>query len=82
MAGAWGLSPGDSILLGRMSAKVDRRPKPGERCVVVAWPTGREGRKLFAGSALLGMGGEVLAIAQTTWLSVDRQVMLGEPAST
>ncbi len=81
MAGDGRPGIGDSILLGRMSGRVDKRPKPGERCVVVAWPTGREGRKLFAGSALLGADGEVLAFAQTTWLSVDRQVMLGEPAA-
>ena len=77
-AGYWGLSKADPILLGRMTARIDKRPKPGERCIVVAWPTGREGRKLFASSALLRIGGEVLAVAQTTWLSVDRQVQLGE----
>jgi hypothetical protein len=45
---------------------------------VVAWPTGRDGRKLFASSALLTSDGGLLAIAQATWLVVDRQVMLGE----
>jgi hypothetical protein len=77
-SGHWGLTPADPILLGRMSARIDKRPKPGEPCVVVAWPTGRDGRKLFANSALLQPDGEVMAIAQTTWLSVDRQVQLGE----
>ena len=28
--------------------------------------------------ALLRIDGEVLAVAQTTWLSVDRQIQLGE----
>jgi hypothetical protein len=45
---------------------------------VTAWPTGRDGRKLFASSALLGPQGEVLAIAQAIWLIVDRQVVLGK----
>src|SRR3954463_854437 len=62
-AGHWGLSKVEPILLGRMSARVNERPRPGERCIVVAWPTGRDGRKLFASSALLRPAGEVLAVA-------------------
>lgn len=64
----------ETILLGRMSARIDARPRPGDRCVVVAWPTGRDGRKLFAGSALLRADGEILAVAQATWLLVGRHV--------
>ena len=73
-----GLTGADLILLGRMSARIDARPKPGDRCVVVAWPTGRDGRKIFAGGALLGKDGEVLAVAQATWLQIDPQVQRGE----
>jgi hypothetical protein len=73
-----GMTGTETILLGRMSAHIDRRPCPGDRCVVVAWPTGREGRKLFANSALLDSDGKVLAVARATWLLVDRQVQLGE----
>jgi hypothetical protein len=62
------------ILLGRMAAHIHRRPKPGEDCIIVAWPTGRDGRKLFARSALLGTDGGILAVAQATWLVVKRQV--------
>ncbi|MGY3617972.1 hypothetical protein ACVJGD_004168 [Bradyrhizobium sp. USDA 10063] len=72
-----GLNGDETALLGRMAARIDRRPRPGDRCVVVAWPTGREGRKLFAESALLSSEQDVLAIARTTWLLVDRQVQLG-----
>jgi hypothetical protein len=72
-----GLNGDETILLGRMAARIDRRPRPGDRCVVAAWPTGREGRKLFAESALLSQEQDVLAIARTTWLLVDRQVQLG-----
>ncbi|MEO8316870.1 MAG: hypothetical protein ABI561_00960 [Bradyrhizobium sp.] len=67
-----------TILLGRMSARVDARPKPGDRCTVVAWPTGREGRKLFASSALLRADGGVLAVAQATWLLIDQHVQTGQ----
>ncbi|MCA6122046.1 hypothetical protein J6500_09070 [Bradyrhizobium sp. WSM 1704] len=75
-----GLKGDETALLGRMAARIDRRPRPGDRCVVVAWPTGRDGRKLFAKSALLNAEQEVLAIARTTWLLVDRQTQLGSMA--
>jgi hypothetical protein len=66
------------MLLGRMSARIDHRPRPGERCVIVAWPTGRDGRKLFADGALLGPGGKVMAVTRTTWVIVDRAIVMGE----
>lgn len=75
-----GLNGDETALLGRMAARIDRLPRPGDRCVVVAWPTGREGRKLFAESALLDAEQEVLATARATWLLVDRQVQLGAGA--
>ncbi|WP_338076624.1 hypothetical protein [Bradyrhizobium yuanmingense] len=75
-----GLKGDETALLGRMAARIERRPRPGDRCAVVAWPTGREGRKLFAESALLDAEQEVLATARATWLLVDRQVQLGASA--
>jgi hypothetical protein len=73
-----GLTGDETILLGRMSARIDERPTAGDRCVVVAWPTGRDGRKLSATSALMGTDGRLLAVAHATWLLVDRQVQLGQ----
>jgi hypothetical protein len=40
--------------------------------LVVAWPLARDGRKLHAGSALLGPDGQVLAAARTVWITVAR----------
>ncbi len=57
-----------SIVLGRMTARVDRLPDGGEPCVAVAWPLGEDGRKLFAGTALFTGGGELLAVARQTWI--------------
>jgi hypothetical protein len=65
------------ILLGRMSAGIAARPRAGERCVITAWPIGRDGRKRFAEAALHGEAGQLLAMARTTWIAVDRQVQLG-----
>src|SRR5215510_4878483 len=36
-------------LLGRFSTIVDGLPEVGEPCVVVGWPLGEDGRKLYAG---------------------------------
>jgi hypothetical protein len=35
------------ILLGRLSVRIDGRPRPGEQCVVTSWKTGSEGRRLY-----------------------------------
>lgn len=56
------------IVLGRMTAAIRRVPAVGESCLVVAWPLGEDGRKLFAGTALLDENGELLAIARQTWI--------------
>ena len=57
------------VVLGRMTARIDRVPERGDRCVVVSWPVGEDGRKLFAGTALFAEGGELLAIAKQVWIA-------------
>ena len=59
---------GGAIVLGRMSARVGRVPEESEPCVVVGWPLGEDGRKLFAGTALYGEQGDVLAVARQVWI--------------
>jgi hypothetical protein len=56
------------IVLGRMTARVERVPAVGEPCVVVAQSLGEDGRKLFAGTALYDEGGELLALAKQVWI--------------
>jgi hypothetical protein len=63
-----------AIVLGRMTASLAGLPSPGDQCRVIAWPDGADGRKLTAGSALLGPGGEVLAVARAVWVIVPRPV--------
>ena len=73
-AEAASLARDTAILLGRMTASLAALPAAGDQCRVIAWPGGRDGRKLLAGSALLGPGGEVLAAARAVWLTVPRPV--------
>lgn len=58
-----------AVVLGRMAARIERLPAEGERCVVVGWPLGEEGRKLFAGTALYGEERGVLAVARQVWIA-------------
>jgi hypothetical protein len=82
-AEATGLGQDTAVLLGRMTASLTALPAPGDRCLVIAWPGPRDGRKLLAGSAVLGPGGEVLAAASAVWLTVPRPVpaLAGEESS-
>jgi hypothetical protein len=73
-AEAAGVSGDTAILLGQMTADLAALPVAADQCRVIAWPGGRDGRKLTAGSALVGPGGEVLATARTVWLTVPRPV--------
>lgn len=59
---------GDPVL-GRLAARIEHLPRPGERCVVLAWPLGEEGRKLYAGTALYGENGRLLGAARATWVA-------------
>ncbi|MGN6173985.1 MAG: hypothetical protein ACTHPS_13745, partial [Streptosporangiaceae bacterium] len=61
-----------AILLGQMTARLRALPGSGQPCRVIAWPAGRDGRKLTAFSALLDPRGEVLAAARAVWLTVPR----------
>jgi hypothetical protein len=55
-------------VLGRLTARVEHLPHPGEHCVVMAWPLGEDGRKLYAGTAVLGEDGRTLGAARATWI--------------
>lgn len=57
-----------TVVLGKLAARVDRIPHPGERCVVVGWSLGSDGRKHYAGTALHTADGELLGIGRATWI--------------
>jgi hypothetical protein len=51
-------------VLARLAARLDSPVLAGEQHVVIAWPIELEGRKHYAGSAVLSPEGEPLAVAR------------------
>jgi len=62
--------PGGVAVLGRMTARIDRVPRVGEPCVVVAASNWHDGRKIDAHSSLYTGDGELLAAARAVWIDV------------
>ncbi len=60
--------PKRPVVLGRLAAKLIAPVRPGERCVVIGWPLGEDGRKLYSGTALFSHDGELRAFARATWV--------------
>ncbi|HEX5522848.1 MAG TPA: hypothetical protein VFX53_05340 [Pedococcus sp.] len=70
--GAWALGVGGRpMVLGTMTAEVQRLPAVGEEHVVMAWGRGSEGRKNYCGTALYAADGALLALAEATWIAID-----------
>jgi hypothetical protein len=65
---ATGVTGRGIVVLGRLTARVDRVPQAGERCVVVGWHLDSEGRKHGAGTALFTDAGELLGLAKALWV--------------
>jgi hypothetical protein len=58
----------EGVLLGRMATAIHDVPAIGEPHVIAAWPTGEDGRKRYAGSALYTPDGDLLAVSRSTWI--------------
>jgi hypothetical protein len=59
---------GRFALLGEMAARIERPLAAGEPCIVLGWERRSEGRKHFAGTAIVNHEGELIARAQATWI--------------
>lgn len=76
---AAGFSGGDvALLLGRQSVDIERRPRAGEKCIVLAREIGRDGRKHHAEGVLYGEDGQAVAVCKAVWIAVDPAVMRGD----
>jgi hypothetical protein len=62
-------------LLARITARIDRLPEEGERCVVVGWPLDADGRKRHAATALYGADGMPLAVSRQLWIEPRRETL-------
>ena len=61
----------NTIVLGRMTAEVSRRPSSGEPCLSVGRLHAQDGRKFLTDTALYAESGELLGRAEQTWLQID-----------
>lgn len=72
--GGWAAdTPGRPMVLGRMTLRREGTPVVGDPHVVLGWTVGADGRKTFSGTALYDRAGQLLALAQQTWFTVDVQ---------
>jgi hypothetical protein len=65
---ATGVPGRGTVVLGQLTARIDRVPEAGERCVVVGRSLGSDGRKHGAATALFAESGELLALARALWI--------------
>ncbi|MEZ5078649.1 MAG: hypothetical protein R2725_14545 [Solirubrobacterales bacterium] len=73
-------SPADStdhVVTAAMETELRGAVVAGEPYAIVVWPLGGEGRRLFAGAALLDAGGEVLGVSRQTAVLAPVGVPLG-----
>lgn len=61
-------------VLGRLRAEIRSPLEAGRDYVAVGWPIDRDGRKLFAGTAIFEPDGdEPLAVSEATWIELREQ---------
>jgi hypothetical protein len=65
---ATGVTGRGVVVLGRLTARVERVPRAGEKCIVVGWHLDSEGRKHGAGTALFTDAGELLGVGKALWV--------------
>ena len=58
------------VVLGRMAARLAAAVEVGNSYVSMGWPIGRDGRKLYAGTALFTGDGELVGYARQTWIVI------------
>lgn len=67
---------GEKVVSGSLAVARAGEMRARDTHVIVAWPIGREGRKIFAGAAVLSEHGDVLAVGRHTLIVTDRGVPL------
>ncbi len=62
------LEESNKILLGRMTAQVKHKVGINEKCVVIGWLKGKEGRKFYSGTAIYSESKGLCAVASAIWI--------------
>jgi hypothetical protein len=65
------IEPDGIVILGRYAVKRMGTVRRDERYIVVGWPTGDDGRKLYSSSALYTERGALCAVSKATWIQLD-----------
>jgi hypothetical protein len=65
------LESGKTAVLGELCARIDAAVEQNANYVVIGWSLGREGRKHYAGSAILSATGDAVAMARAVWIEVS-----------
>lgn len=69
--GGWASGVADrEMVLATMTASVRELPVVGEPHMVMAWPSGAEGRKHYSGTCLYAADGRLLAQADAIWIAM------------
>lgn len=66
----------DRVVTGTLAVDVLHPLRAGERYVVTAWPLGREGRRLYAATAIVDERGTPMVIAKQTCVVTDAGIPL------
>lgn len=73
-----GMKAADELaVLGRMTTRLDGRPKAGESCYFVGWTVERVGRRIEIAGALRGWDGAVFAMSRMTFVVLKDGATLG-----
>jgi hypothetical protein len=65
---AWRAAGIQTGMLGRITARIEKPVRAGDRYVVIGWTMGNEGKKYFAGTALFNSANELCAYAKAVWI--------------
>jgi len=69
--GYFGLGEPVMALLGRMTGTVEPVVTHGERCVVIGWALGKDGRKLHTATALFSESGKCVGRSRQIWVKLQ-----------
>lgn len=68
--GYFAIETGETAVLGKMTAEKSGDVHARERCVVIGWSLGRDGRKLHTATALFSQSGEIVGRSRQVWVTL------------